>query len=130
MSSSAQLQQFHETVVTLCTLKSIQQNLWINSQVLTNAFTCLNELTLLIVIISKYFHLSLQSLDRVNQKMGIRHLFTSRTIGFYQNTYHEQIKLNQDFHGFVENYWLAYKGPNTAKHQIDSSVPDDIRKCC
>ena len=38
--------------------------------------------------------------------------------------YEEQKKLNADFQQFVRNYQIAYRGPNTAKFQIDSPVAE------
>lgn len=40
--------------------------------------------------------------------------------------YKDQEKINDSFHTFARNYQLVYIGPNTATHQIGSSVPEDI----
>ena len=38
----------------------------------------------------------------------------------YLQEYDEEIKLNENFNNFVQNFQLAYWGPNTAQHQIGS----------
>lgn len=40
--------------------------------------------------------------------------------------YKDQEKINDSFHTFARHYQLVYMGPNTANHQIGSSVPEDI----
>ena len=47
----------------------------------------------------------------------------------YKKNYGEQAKLNETFHVFVKKYELAYRGPNTAFHQIQSPIKK-IRKNC
>lgn len=38
----------------------------------------------------------------------------------YLQEYEQEKKLNENFNNFVQNFQLAYWGPNTAKHQIGS----------
>ena len=38
----------------------------------------------------------------------------------YKDTYTEEIELNETFHLFVNNFKMAYQGPNTAMKQINS----------
>ena len=47
----------------------------------------------------------------------------------YNDTYHKEILLNNDFNNFVRNYELAYWGPNTAFHQIGSPVKPLEKDC-
>ena len=48
----------------------------------------------------------------------VRTYFTQK----YEDDYTQEILLNNDFNNFVRNYELAYWGPNTASHQIDSPL--------
>ena len=48
----------------------------------------------------------------------------------YNDTYHKEILLNNDFNNFVRNYELAYWGPNTAFNQIGSPVKPPLEKNC
>ena len=47
----------------------------------------------------------------------------------YKKHYDEQAELNEAFHVFVKKHELAYRGPNTAFHQIQSPIKK-IRKTC
>ena len=38
--------------------------------------------------------------------------------------YSEEKKLNEEFHRFVDNFKLAYQGPNNAHAQIGSKYPN------
>ena len=38
----------------------------------------------------------------------------------YKDTYAEEIELNETFNIFVNNFKMAYQGPNTARAQIES----------
>ena len=58
-------------------------------------------------------------------KVGIYSVTFSYISNFYLQAYLQEYdqekKLNENFNNFVQNFQLAYWGPNTAQHQIHST---------
>ena len=48
----------------------------------------------------------------------------------YLQEYDKEIKLNENFNNFVQNFQLAYWGHNTAHHQIGSPYDTSKSRLC